>query len=101
MYAPGALDKYNITDTPGVIWAHARIAANVASYLSHSPSNNQQVAPPAWAWGTLAWALVATCTVAAVVVMYVLLRVRGKTAANTVPTRSRSVNGAAGYGSMR
>ena len=99
MYAPGALEPFHITDTPGVVWAHAKIAANVALYLSHSPSNDQQVVPPAWAWGSLTWSIVATIALAALAMVYVLVRVRGKSAANH-PTRSRSVNPRPGYGTL-
>lgn len=34
MYAPGLLEKYNISDTPDVVHAHAAIAARVAGYLA-------------------------------------------------------------------
>jgi serine protease 16 len=34
MYAPGAFESMNVSDTSAVVWAHAKIKANVESYLN-------------------------------------------------------------------
>merc|ERR1712098_317958 len=105
MYAPEALAARSplFADTPEVVWAHQKIAANVALYLSHTPNSpnpaSNGIAADAWVYGVLAWAILITGTAGVFVVLFLLLktRTRRKTA-STYDDRGFGVR--SGYGSI-